>query len=150
MKYGIRPDTGGAGKFRGGCGVYRQYVLDEPAKLYLWFERSVTPAWGLFGGGEAIGPDVVINEGDEAERHMLKVNALRLKPGDTVTYYTGGGGGYGHPWDRDPLRVQADVYKGYVSRKGAESAYGVVLREDLSIDEKSTEERRIAMQSERT
>ena len=149
MKYGIRPDTGGAGKFRGGCGVYRQYVLDEPAKLYLWFERSVTPAWGLFGGGEAIGPDVVINEGSEAERHMLKVNALRLKPGDTVTYYTGGGGGYGHPWDRDPLRVQADVYKGYVSRKGAESAYGVVLREDLSIDEKSTEERRIAMQSER-
>jgi N-methylhydantoinase B len=80
---------------------------------------------------------------------MLKVNALRLKPGDTVTYYTGGGGGYGLPWDRDPLRVQADVYKGYVSRKGAKRAYGVVLREDLTIDEKSTKERRIAMQSER-
>jgi N-methylhydantoinase B len=120
--------------------------VDEPSTLYLWFERSVTPAWGLFGGGEAIGPDVVINEGSADEQHMLKVNALRLKPGDTVTYYTGGGGGYGFPWERDPGRVRADVIKGYVTRQSAAAGYGVVLREDLSLDERATEKRRGEMQ----
>ncbi len=145
MKYGIRPDTGGPGKFRGGCGVYREYVAVEPTTLYLWFERSVTPAWGLFGGGQAIGPDVVINEGGEDEQHMLKVNAFHLEPGDTVTYYTGGGGGYGVAWERDPERVRADVLKGYVTRQAADKDYGVVLREDLTLDETATEKRRAAM-----
>lgn len=145
MEYGIRPDTGGPGKYRGGCGVFRQYVVDAPALLYLWFERSVTPAWGLFGGMDAAGPDVIVNAGREDERHMLKVNALPLQPGDTVTYYTGGGGGYGLPWERDPERVRMDVIKGYVSRAKAESDYSVVLRDDLSIDEKATEDRRKAI-----
>lgn len=69
--YGLLPDTGGAGAFRGGCGVYRSHHLEAPTSLYLWFERSVTPAWGLFGGGDAVGPNVVVNPGREDERHMV-------------------------------------------------------------------------------
>ena len=48
--YGFRPDTGGPGRFRGGCGLFRRFEVETDAFLYLWLERSVTPAWGLFGG----------------------------------------------------------------------------------------------------
>jgi N-methylhydantoinase B len=50
LQYSIRTDSGGAGKFRGGNGTVRKYLLLNDANLSLWFERSVTPAWGLAGG----------------------------------------------------------------------------------------------------
>jgi N-methylhydantoinase B len=146
-EYGIRPDTGGPGRFRGGCGVYRKYEMEAPMSLFAWFERSVTPAWGLFGGNDAIGPDVVVNPGCPDERHMLKINGLPMKVRNVVRFYTGGGGGYGNPWERDPHLVREDVIDGYVTRQGAERDYGVVLRDDLSIDEGATLERRRAMQT---
>ncbi|RCK74715.1 MAG: N-methylhydantoinase B [Anaerolineae bacterium] len=147
-EYGIRPDSGGPGRFRGGCGVYRTYVIESPASLFTWFERSVTPAWGLFGGKDGAGPDVVVNPGCPNELRKLKFNALQLKSGDVVRFYTGGGGGYGQPWKRDPERVRDDVINGYVTRQGAERHYGVVLCDDFSVDEEATRERRQAMQTE--
>ena len=122
--------------------------MEAPASLFLWFERSVTPAWGLFGGRSAAGPDVVVNPGRSDERHMLKVNDLPLKTGDVVRYHTGGGGGYGVPWEREPWRVREDVLDGHVGRAGAARDYGVVLREDLSIDEEATRQRREAMRKQ--
>lgn len=125
--YGFRIDTGGPGRFRGGNGLYRTFEIEPEAKLYLWFERSVTPAWGLFGGWAAVGPDVVVNPGCEDEQHMLKVNALPLEPGSIVELRTGGGGGFGDPMERDPERVQADVIDRFVSVEAAERDYGVIL-----------------------
>ncbi|MFW5942532.1 MAG: hydantoinase B/oxoprolinase family protein [Chloroflexota bacterium] len=145
-RYGFRPDTGGAGRFRGGTGIYREYhLVDAPAILYLWFERSVTPAWGLFGGQEAVGPEVLINPGADDERSLLKANGLALKQGDVVRTQTGGGGGYGLPWERDPQHVREDVVDGYVTRQAARDTYGVVLHDDLTIDEDATADRRAAM-----
>jgi N-methylhydantoinase B len=123
--YGFRPDTGGPGRFRGGCGLYRRFEIEPESRLYLWFERSVTPAWGLFGGRDAVGPDVVVNPGRPGERHMLKVNAYPLPAGSVVELRTGGGGGFGDPRERDPERVRADVLDGYVSREAAARDYGV-------------------------
>jgi len=125
--YGFRPDTGGPGKFRGGCGIYRTFEVEPEARLYLWFERSVTPAWGLFGGRDAVGPDVVVNAGGSNERHLLKANAYLLEPGSVVELLTGGGGGFGDPHQRDPERVRRDVLDGYVTREAAERDYGVKL-----------------------
>src|SRR5260370_36390467 len=88
--YGFRPDIGGAGLLRGGCGVFRDYRLEADSSLYLWFERSVTPGWGLDGGRDAVGPDCVINPGTDSERHMLKVNALPLEAGSVVRLQTRG------------------------------------------------------------
>jgi N-methylhydantoinase B len=136
--YGFRPDTGGPGRYRGGCGIYRSHELEAATLLYLWFERSVTPAWGLFGGRDATGPDCVVNPGREDERHMLKVNALPLDAGDVVELLTGGGGGFGEPLERDPERVLRDVVDGYVTRAAAERDYGVVLTETLEVDEEAT------------
>jgi len=129
-RYGFRTDTGGPGRFRGGCGLYRTFEVEPDARLYLWFERSVTPAWGLFGGRDAVGPDVVVNPGQEDERHLLKANAHPLAPGSTVELRTGGGGGFGDPSERDPERVRDDVRDGYVSLEAAAGDYGVVLDPD--------------------
>jgi N-methylhydantoinase B len=137
-EYGFRPDTGGPGRFRGGCGVYRVYEMDAPTTLYLWFERSVTPAWGLFDGRDAVGPDVAVNPGRPDERHLLKVNALPLREGDVVRVETGGGGGYGHPMEREPARVREDVVDGYVTVEGALRDYGVAVRPDGDLDVEAT------------
>ncbi len=126
-RYGLLPDTGGPGRFRGGCGVLREFELAGPTRLSLWFERSVTPAWGLFGGSPGAKPDVVVNEGRGDERHLLKVNALPLAPGSTFRLETGGGGGFGDPCERDPALVAADVADGYVSLEAAARDYGVIL-----------------------
>jgi N-methylhydantoinase B len=125
--YGFRQDTGGPGMFRGGCGTYRKFEIDPESRLYLWFERSVTPAWGLFGGRDAVGRDVVVDLGTPQERHMLKVNALPLPPAAIVELHTGGGGGFGDPRERDPERVRRDVRDGYVSLEAAERDYGIRL-----------------------
>jgi N-methylhydantoinase B len=136
--YGFRPDTGGPGRYRGGCGIYRTHELEAPALLYLWFERSVTPGWGLFGGRDAVGPDCIVNPGRDDERHMLKVNALPLETGDVTELRTGGGGGFGDPLERDPQHVRRDVVDGYVTREGAERDYGVLLTDLLEVDEEAT------------
>jgi len=147
-KYGFREDTGGPGRFRGGTGVYREYRTEAASVLYLWFERSVTPAWGLFGGKDAVPPDVVVNPGCKTERHLLKTNALPLEAGEVIRTQTGGGGGFGPARERDPMLVREDVIDGYVSRQGAACDYGVVLREDLSLDAAATTKRRAALQTE--
>jgi N-methylhydantoinase B len=136
--YGFRPDTGGAGRFRGGVGVYRLHEWEAANRAYFWFERSLTPAWGLFGGKDAVGPDVVINPGREDERHLLKGNAIPLGAGDHVEVRTGGGGGFGDPFQRDPERVRLDVLDGYVTREGAERDYAVVVTESGEVDAKAT------------
>ena len=137
-RYEFRPDTGGPGRFRGGCGLLRRFVVEPEASLYLWLERSVTPAWGLFGGGGAVGPEVVIDGGLPDERRMLKVNAHRLAPGSVVDLLTGGGGGFGVATERDPERVRVDVIDGYVSREAAERDYGVAFDKALNVDPEQT------------
>jgi N-methylhydantoinase B len=138
-RYEFRPDTGGPGRFRGGCGLLRSFHVETDSSLYLWLERSVTPGWGLFGGGDAVGPDVAVNRGRPDERHMLKVNAHPLASGSDVELSTGGGGGFGPALERDPERVRADVLDGFVSRAAAEREYGVVLGDDLSVDPEATD-----------
>ena len=141
-RYGLRTDSGGPGKSRGGCGVYREYTLESDAWLSLWFERSVTTPWGIFGGGGGVGPNVSVrSEGDTQER-LFKVNAKRVKRGAVILLETAGGGGYGNPLERDPSAVQDDVKNGYVSAEAAEREYGVVLTERLEVDSAATADKR--------
>ena len=77
---------------------------------------------------------MVVNPGCKTERHLLKTNALPLEAGEVIRTRTGGGGGFGPAWERDPMHVRDDVIDGYVSRQGAACDYGVVLRDDLSLD----------------
>ncbi|WP_281725778.1 hydantoinase B/oxoprolinase family protein [Lachnoclostridium phocaeense] len=128
LSYQIRPDSEGAGKYRGGMGLERTYMVEneDGCNLMLWVERSKTTAWGLFGGQAGLGPDVVINPGSEKEKHYLKTNMLPLKKGDIVKIRTGGGGGYGLPTERDRKDLETDIENGYISKKRAQEIYKYV------------------------
>ena len=138
FNYGFRKDSGGIGKFRGGCGLYREYTINADGFVSLWFERSVTPAWGLFGGKDGIGPNVNIKSHDEKEKNLLKANGLQVKKGVVLTTYTGGGGGFEKPFERNPENVLNDVINKYVSIEKARDHYGVVIDEDLQINKEGT------------
>ena len=81
-------------------------------------------------------------ESNGSEKRMLKVNDLPCSTGDVVTIHTGGGGGFGNPWERDPECVRRDVIAGYITRECAERDYGVVLIDELEIQAHATNRRR--------
>lgn len=123
-QYRIAPDSGAPGKWRGGNGTVREYEFLTDCVVGLWFERSQTPPWGLFGGADAAGPEVVFNPGRENERRMLKANAMPVKRGDVIRLGTSGGGGFGDPAERDIEAIRHDVENGYISAANARLHYG--------------------------
>jgi N-methylhydantoinase B len=142
-RYSIRRDSEGVGRFRGGCGVIREYeVLSDEASLSLWFDRSKTPAWGIMGGESANGPDVIIKSPEGEEIHLLKCNARSIKSGSKVTVLTGGGGGCQKPIQREIESVRDDVLDGYISLERARSVYGVVLNDKNEINLTETQKLR--------
>jgi N-methylhydantoinase B len=124
-EYRIRPDSGGSGRWRGGNGSIREYEAQTDMTVSLWFERSRQPAWGLFGGEDAVGPEVVINPGREDEQRLLKVNGMKIKKGDVVRLMTGGGGGFGDPVERSADDVRADILDRYITVDTALTRYGI-------------------------
>jgi N-methylhydantoinase B len=123
--YGLRPDSAGAGRWRGGLGIVREWVIDcDDAWLSLWFERSKTPAWGLCGGETGAPSYVLLNPGSDREQPMHKVNRMRLRRGDVIRCLTGGGGGFGEASQRDRAAVDADLVQGLLSPEEAARAYG--------------------------
>jgi N-methylhydantoinase B len=139
--------SGGAGRQRGGLGIIKDYVaLAEGMTLSLWFERSLMPGWGLFGGHDGRPPVVILDPGTSRERKLWKVNHLCLTPGTRVSARTGGGGGFGPPWERPIDKVVDDVADGYISRKEAENTYGVCFEhQSLVVNESATGAARKAM-----
>lgn len=123
-EYRIRQDSGAPGKWRGGNGVTRGYEFLSDCVVGLWFERSETPPWGLFGGGDASGPEVKINPGTDREVLALKANARPMKCGDVIQLNVSGGGGFGDPAERDPASVQYDIENGFISEAFAIEHYG--------------------------
>lgn len=144
LSYGIRKDSGGPGQFRGGNGTYREYEILDDSELFLWYERSITTAWGLFDGQNGLGPNVRVRAPDGEENDYLKISGVPLKKGTIIESVTGGGGGYGPAFARDPDAVRQDVIDGYVSVEHASAAYGVSLNADNEIDMAETKRLRAA------
>ena len=114
--YGLRPDSGGRGRWRGGLGVVREYeVLAEGVNVSTWFERTITPGWGLFGGEAGDVTEVKMTTGD-GTIDLLKVNQKPAPVGSRIMVATGGGGGYGDPAHRDQRDHDHDLANGYVTR----------------------------------
>jgi len=143
-RYAINPDTGGPGRWRGGCGIIREFeLLAEEAVISVRIDGIDFPPWGVKGGKEGGAGYCVINPGGNDERAVAPISdGTILRRGDVVRIETGGGGGFGHPFDREPERVLVDVRSGFVSAASAVSDYGVVLRPDLTVDEAATRHRR--------
>ncbi|MEX2645125.1 MAG: hydantoinase B/oxoprolinase family protein [Gaiellaceae bacterium] len=139
-QYTLRQDSGGAGKFRGGLGIVKDYRCTDTLHLLAAYERHDCPPWGLFGG-KAAAPNTVVVKRVTGERdEFRKATEYALEAGDIVSFRTAGGGGYADPLERDPERVLADVIDGYVSRESALDYYGVVVAEDgAGVDLEATE-----------
>jgi N-methylhydantoinase B len=122
----IAPDTGGAGKFRGGNGFIRAYrILADEAKMCICADRHVTPPPGLFGGRPGTPARYVLDPGTDRERVLSsKTPYVTLSKGTLVQTQSAGGGGYGDPTARDPERLRADLRDGYVTSEGAQT-YGL-------------------------
>jgi N-methylhydantoinase B len=139
-RYELIPDSGGAGKFRGGLGARRvwQNLADETS-VNLRTDRFRFSSPGLFGAKPARPSGAILNAGTPDERALTsKVAGLRLKQGDRFEFALGGGGGWGDPRARDPELVRQDVVRGYVSTRGATADYAVALNADLTIDRAAT------------
>lgn len=99
-RHSLRDGSGGAGKWRGGLGIVREYEVLAPCTIQLWFERAVQPSWGLFGGEDGAPPEVWVTHPGRAPTHILKANNLKVEPGARILVKTGGGGGWGDPAHR--------------------------------------------------
>jgi N-methylhydantoinase B len=136
--YGYRPDTGGAGRHRGGVGVGRAYRFTAPATGICLVYKTKTKPWAIGGGREGDNNHIILNPG--TEREVVQGGSYnRLEAGEVLVNNTGGGGGYGHPLERDPERVAADVRNGFVSVAAAQREYGVVVDPStFEVDEAAT------------
>jgi N-methylhydantoinase B len=165
------PDTGGPGRMRGGAALglaVTPHDADELHAMMIGHGVEVPNSAGLFGGLEgACGRNVFYPgaNGRAASLHGFgdlvaglasgacqdlgpKPGHFRLGAGDVVAYSFQGGGGYGDPLRRDPVRVAEDVAAGFVSVAAADALYGVVLR-DGRVDEAATARRRAALRAAR-
>jgi len=126
--YGLVPDSGGAGHRRGGLAVFRDYeFLDDTAHVSLWFERKVTPPWGLFGGLAGQTPSIELKRPGKESLHALKCSHVTTGSGSCLRAVTGGGGGYGPPLERERDRVEADLADGYISQAAGSEVYGYAI-----------------------
>ncbi|HLQ89535.1 MAG TPA: hydantoinase B/oxoprolinase family protein [Xanthobacteraceae bacterium] len=128
-RYAIVPDSGGAGRRRGGVGVERVVRARIPMTMNTQIERAHCRPWGLEGGLAGTGNQVALRLGGtwKTDFPNAKVLVASLKVGDAFMIRSGGGGGYGDPRERTFEEIEEDVRQGYVSVKAAAQLYGVVI-----------------------
>jgi N-methylhydantoinase B len=128
-QFAMREDSGGAGRFRGGCGTSYCFELWSDALVSVLGDRADHQPFGIAGGQPAAANRVSYRKGGEDVIPPLrsKYEKVPLGPGDLVFGNSPGGGGYGDPLDRPLDAVERDLNLGTVSRTTAERDYGVVV-----------------------
>jgi len=149
LRFELIRDSGGAGEFRGGLGIRREYLNLAEARFSIRSTRHIIPPSGFADGRPGRTGDIWINpEREGAKRLPTRYADYPLKTGDMFRLDSPGGGGYGNPLARAPERVLADVREGYVSAQAAERDYGVVLKDDHgTVDEAATNQARERLRS---
>jgi N-methylhydantoinase B len=146
-RHALRPDSGGAGRHRGGLGIESIVQARADLTLNTQIDRVHCTPWGLEGGLDGFGNSVALRRDGawKTDFPNAKVLTARLKSGDAFALRSGGGGGFGSPLDRPVAEIAHDLTQGYVSREAAERDYGVVVdRATQSIDAAGTKKVREA------
>jgi N-methylhydantoinase B len=137
-RYKLRPDSGGAGEFRGGLGLRRDIeIRGDRATVSLLAERHESQPYGLVGGDPgASGAAFLLSNGSnsdvDAERLPAKV-VRELDAGQVLSVRTPGGGGYGDPADREESALRRDLRLGKLTPERAREVY------DLDVEESGTD-----------
>ncbi|MFC5993147.1 hydantoinase B/oxoprolinase family protein [Pseudonocardia hispaniensis] len=154
----IVTDSGGPGRHRGGCGLEKGGVLTDCENTVMSYccDRARSITWGIEGGLPSVPHGVWLNKGTDAERFLgVTFSGVPIKPGDSFTRPSAGGGGLGDPLTRDPAAVVEDVIDGYVSIERAAKDYGVVVTaidpdlDRYEVDEPATEALRASIAAQR-
>jgi N-methylhydantoinase B len=126
-RYEINPDSGGAGRYRGGCGARRTWRLlaGADATGSLCMERMTSPPFGLLGGNAGSAAVVTLTTPDGVTRHLPSKGAFLAPAGSVVDMITPGSGGFGDVGQRARAAIVRDLADGYVTEKGAREHYGV-------------------------
>jgi len=146
----LRPDSCGAGRYRGGLGLdMKVRNLVEGKWNFERTRRSKCPPWGIAGGtaGEP-GGNLLKLPGEKAFKWITGAN-IPVPLNSLAIVRTAGGGGWGYPLERDAALVAADAAEGLISRRAAHELYGVVLRGSMSLDESATQRLRDRLRSRR-
>lgn len=118
------PDSGGAGQYRGGCGIRKDIqLLADEATVTLLGDRHVRAPYGLLGGEAGSLAETVLNPDGDAQKLLSKQMATLAK-GDVLSLRLAGAGGYGPPTDRAAAAMEADLADGYVTSEVARTRYG--------------------------
>ena len=128
----LRPDSGGAGKMRGGLGQYMEVGAMEGHEfdIQAMFDRGQHPARGRRGGKE--GAPTTIAQDDGTTMHVKGKQFVRH--GRKVVMAFPGGAGYGDPKDRDPALVKRDLARGYISAEVAARDYGLSTKDIADVE----------------
>jgi N-methylhydantoinase B len=125
-QHALRADSAGAGKFRGGFGLALTYRALQACKANINCDRTRDPPWGLHGGEPAATNRAIIRRAaDGAQQVVYKATEIEIAAGDSVTFLTAGGGGYGDPRLRARDAVARDVAAGLVTQEAAARDYGM-------------------------
>lgn len=118
----IIPDTGGAGRYRGGVGLRRDIRFLADGEFLTVMKKTKTRPWALRGGATPEATRLILFPGTPRERSVGTVR-IRVAAGDRVSILTAGGGGFGAPHDRSAANIAADIKDGYVTEAGAAADY---------------------------
>ncbi|MBI4506906.1 MAG: hydantoinase B/oxoprolinase family protein [Chloroflexi bacterium] len=124
VRYTLRQDSGGPGRFRGGLGVERSFRVVRPSAIQTQFDRVRFVPLGRTGGKPGAPGCVIVERGGQVLTLPAKTLRFPLQPGDVVRILTQGGGGYGDPRQRDPALVARDLAEGKISERAAVEEYG--------------------------
>ena len=152
----LLPDSAGPGRSRGGLALDQacEFAFQGGTLTNFGNRERIGPP-GVFGGGRGATAGLVLNRSTERERAIgLVASNVPVSKGETLAYWSAGGGGYGDPLLREPERVLEDVRDDYISIAAAREQYGVVIQEidrrtlQYAIDESATEALRATMRVE--
>ena len=130
-RYGLVPDTGGAGEHRGGLAIERSWrCLTPRTSLIVRSDRADRPPYGLCGGATGGRSSNLLIHPDGTEEVLPAMFSTTIEAGDVYAHRMAGGGGWGDPFARDPAAVADDVANEKVSLEAARELYGVVIGAD--------------------
>jgi len=148
-RFEVEPDSAGFGRYRGGYGSHRRWLMRGDAANSIHGDREEVTPPGVMGGANG-GPNrLVLNMGTPEERSLgMFATNVPLKDGDALDFISNGGGGYGNPLEREPEVVLEEVIDGFLSVEAARDVYGVVVDvidpevHDFRVDAEATARRR--------
>jgi N-methylhydantoinase B len=123
-EFGIVPDSGGAGEYRGGAAFRRRYELLQDGLVVRRYDRAKFPSTGIMGGADGRPSRFVLVDRDGKEKDVPAAGRFELKAGEGFYLEKAGGGGYGDPSKRDPEAIARDIAEGYVTPEAAKRDYG--------------------------